>query len=311
MRIIFMGTPEFAIPSLKILVENKYNVVAVVTQPDKPQGRGKKVIYTPVKEYAMNNNINVLQPDKIRKQEHIECIKELEPDLIVTCAFGQILPKSLLDIPKYGCINVHGSLLPRYRGAGPIQWAIINGEKVTGVTTMMMDTGVDTGDMLLKREIQISHDMTAGQLHDVMSVEGAEVLLETIKCLENCSLQREQQQDCFSCYAPLIKKDIGLIDWSKSAEEIYNLIRGTNPWPGAFSFIDGERFRIWKATINIDDLSDRKLPGTIIKIMPEGLLIETGQDRLIVNEIKCDNNKRMSVSQYICGHIIREGDIFG
>ncbi|HOK43938.1 MAG TPA: methionyl-tRNA formyltransferase, partial [Thermoclostridium caenicola] len=272
MKIIFMGTPDFAVPSLKALIESHYDVICVVTQKDKPKGRGYKVVPTPVKEYAMSQGIMVLQPERLsREPETIEKIRELNPDLIVTCAFGQILPDSLLAIPRYGTINVHGSLLPKYRGAAPIQWAVINGETKTGITTMLTDSGLDTGDMLLKAEIDIPDDMTAGELHDRMSLLGAETLIKTLKKLEEGTLVPVPQDDSQATLAPRITRDTGRIDWSASARNIHNLIRGTTPWPGAFAFLDGQKVRIWRSAVGEDrsDTGEKPDPGTIIGLDKE------------------------------------------
>lgn len=304
MRIIFMGTPDFAVPSLKMLIDEGYNVVAVVTQPDKPKGRGNKLAAPPVKEFALQNNIEVLQPNKIKTFEFVEQIRNMKPDLLITAAYGKILSADLLDVPPMGCINVHGSLLPAYRGAAPIHWAIINGEKTTGITTMFTDIGLDTGDMLLKRELPIPEDMTVGELHDQMAALGAEVLKETILHLINGTLKRIKQEDALSSYAPIISKDLGLIDWTKSAEKIHNLVRGTDPWPGAYTFINGERMRVWKTEIvNTDNKSDC---GKIINISKEGILVNCGKDCILIKELQFDSSKRMSVAMYLVGHKIDE-----
>ncbi|MEN2775957.1 methionyl-tRNA formyltransferase [Acetivibrio clariflavus] len=310
MRIVFMGTPEFAIPSLDMLLKEGYDVVAVVTQPDKPKGRGNKMSPPPVKEYAIEHGIEVLQPEKVKTEEFVEKIKEINPDLLVTAAYGKILPKSVLDIPKYGCINVHGSLLPRYRGAAPIQWSIINGEKVTGITTMYTDVGMDTGDMLVKAEIQITEDMTAGELHDKLAVLGAEVLKETLLRLKNGTLERIPQNDEEATYAPMMTKEIGCIDWSKSSREIHNLVRGTNPWPGAYTFLSGKKMKIWMTSVVSDDKHDSKA-GTILKVSKDGIVVACGSGKLNIKEIQFENARKMSVEEYICGHKIGEGELLG
>ncbi|AEV69141.1 methionyl-tRNA formyltransferase [Acetivibrio clariflavus DSM 19732] len=305
-----MGTPEFAIPSLDMLLKEGYDVVAVVTQPDKPKGRGNKMSPPPVKEYAIEHGIEVLQPEKVKTEEFVEKIKEINPDLLVTAAYGKILPKSVLDIPKYGCINVHGSLLPRYRGAAPIQWSIINGEKVTGITTMYTDVGMDTGDMLVKAEIQITEDMTAGELHDKLAVLGAEVLKETLLRLKNGTLERIPQNDEEATYAPMMTKEIGCIDWSKSSREIHNLVRGTNPWPGAYTFLSGKKMKIWMTSVVSDDKHDSKA-GTILKVSKDGIVVACGSGKLNIKEIQFENARKMSVEEYICGHKIGEGELLG
>lgn len=308
-----MGTPEFAVPSLDMLFQEGYEIAAVVTQPDKPKGRGNKMAMPPVKEVALEKGIKVLQPEKVKTAEFISELKELNPDLLVTAAYGKILPKDVLDIPKSGCINVHGSLLPKYRGAAPLQWSIILGEKVTGVTTMFTDVGMDTGDMLLKSEIMIPDEMTAGELHDKMAAVGADVLKKTLKMLEAGTLHRAPQNNGEATYAPMIRKETGKIDWTKGAGEIYNLVRGTDPWPGAYTFYKGERMRIWKTGITEEDsISAGCLPGKIVKVSKEGILVCTGGEGLIhIREIQFDSSKRMPVGEYIRGHEINEGEVLG
>lgn len=310
MKIVFMGTPEFAIPSLDMLVKEGYDVVAVVTQPDKPKGRGNKMCPPPVKEYAMEHGIEVLQPDKVKTEEFTEKIREINPDLMITAAYGKILPKSVLDIPKYGCINVHGSLLPKYRGAAPIQWSIINGDKVTGITTMYTDVGMDTGDMLLKGEIEITEDMTASELHDKLSVLGAEVLKETLKKLKDGTLERIPQTDSEATYAAMMTKELGCIDWTKSAKEIHNLVRGTNPWPGSYTFYCGNKMKVWVTSVMSEDEHNLK-PGTILKVSKDGMVVACGKGKLNIKDIQFDNSRRMSIEEYICGHKINEGEILG
>lgn len=305
-----MGTPEFAVPSLDMLVKEGYDVAAVVTQPDKPKGRGNKMAASAVKEYAAGKGIPVLQPAKIKTQEFAEELKSLKPDLLVTVAYGKILPDYVLNIPPLGCINVHGSLLPKYRGAAPIQWSVINGEKVTGITTMYTDIGMDTGDMLVKKEVEVPEDMTAGELHDVLSVVGAEVLKDTLEKLEKGVLERTPQPHDQATYAAMMSKELGLIDWNKSAREIHNLVRGTNPWPGAYSFYKGERIRIWKTSV----ISGRALnykPGTICEVIKNGVIVATGDGLLNILEVQFDSSRRMTIEEYLCGHSIDEGEILG
>lgn len=310
MRIVFMGTPEFAVPSLEILIENKLNVVMVVTQPDRPKGRGYKVSYSPVKECALKYNIPVMQPVKIGSSESVEQLKMLKPDLFITCAFGQLLTNDVLSIPKFGTVNVHGSLLPKYRGAAPIQWAIINGEKKTGVTTMLTVLKLDAGDILLSEEIGIDDDMTAGQLHDKMSVIGAELLLRTIREMQKGSINPIPQNDSEATYAPRIVRETGKINWQNSATSIHNLVRGTCPWPGAYSYLKGERIRIWKSKVQDADKISESEPGTIIGINKKEFLVQTGKGVISIFEIQCDSGKRMTVEQYICGHEVNLGDRF-
>lgn len=310
MRIVFMGTPDFAVPSLEILIKNSMDIVMVVTQPDKPRGRGHKVSYSPIKEYAVKNNIPVMQPEKIGNSESVEQLRQLQPDLFVTCAFGQFLTKDVLDIPKFGTVNVHGSLLPKYRGAAPIQWAVINGEEKTGVTTMLTVLKLDAGDILLTREIEIEDDMTAGKLHDKMSVTGAKLLLETIQGLESGSIIPKPQNEMEATYAPRIVRETGKIKWDNSARSIHNLVRGTNPWPGAYSYYQGKRMRIWNTTVYDDEKITGSEPGTIIGTSKENFLVQAGKGIISVLEVQCDNGKRMTVEQYICGHEVNSGDRF-
>ena len=308
MNIIFMGTPDFAVPCLEEIIQRQHQVQAVITQPDRPKGRGKKLAPPPVKEKALQYNIPVYQPEKVRDLDFIEIIKQFSPDCIVVVAFGQILPKAILDIPAYGCINVHASLLPQYRGAAPINWSIINGEIKTGITTMYMDEGLDTGDMIIRKEIQISHK-SAGELHDEMAKEGALLLRETLDLVALGSAPREKQCNEESSYAPLMDKELGRINWSKSAKDIYNLIRGVNPWPTAYTTYEGETFKIWKASVVEKDCID--VPGKILKADGTGILVCTGDQCLNIDEVQFPNSKRMGVGEYLRGHTIHENRILG
>lgn len=306
-----MGTPEFAVPSLEMLIKEGYEVLAVVTQPDKPKGRGNKMCAPPVKEIALKYGIEVLQPNKIKTDEFIEQIRALEPDLLVTAAYGKIISKDLLDVPRYGCINVHGSLLPAYRGAAPINWVVINGEKTTGITTMFTDVGIDTGDMLLKREIPIGPDTTAGELHDQLAILGAEVLKDTLTELKNGTLKRQPQDDSLSSYAPMISKELGLIDWNKTAQEIHNLVRGTDPWPGAYTFLNGNRIRIWRTVLVPQKYSDSNIEvGKILEVNNDGILVKCADGCILIKEIQLDCCKRMSVECYIRGRKIDASEKF-
>jgi len=303
-----MGTPEFAVPSLDMLVREGYDVAAVVTQPDKPKGRGKKLAAPPVKEYALNKGIEVLQPEKVKTADFVNQIRNIAPDLLVTAAYGKILSKELLDVPPLGCINVHASLLPKYRGAAPINWCIINGEKITGVTTMFTDEGMDTGDMLLKRQVEITDDLTAGELHDILSLVGAEVLKETLIKLKDGTLKHEPQNHEEATYAPMIDKTIGEIDWNKPAQEIHNLVRGTNPWPGAYTFYKGDRMKVWKTRV-ADDGRTNKKTGSICKITKEELIVATGDGFLSIVEVQFDSGRKMGINE--CGHNLDEGEVLG
>jgi len=313
-----MGTPDFAVPSLKALIDNGYEVIGAVTQTDRPKGRGHKLQAPPVKEYAIAHNIPVYQPLKLSKEpETIQEFAAIKPDLIVTCAFGQILPQSLLDIPQYGTINVHASLLPKYRGAAPIQWAIINGDKKTGITTMFTELGLDTGDILMQEEIEIPIDMTAGQLHDILSELGAKTLIKTIKALENGTLTRTKQDESKATYAQKIDKQTGLIDWSQPTLAVHNRIRGTNPWPGAYSIMCGKRIKICCSKIaDIPDYLYEKInnpeivPGTILELLSCDMWVKTGDGALLVREIQAESCKRMTPQQYACGHDFKEGMVF-
>lgn len=312
MNIIFMGTPDFAVESLSKLYDSGHNIIAVVSQPDKPSGRGMKLMAPPVKEYAISKNIKVFQPEKVKGNiEFIENMKELKPDVMVVVAYGKILPKEILDIPKYGAINVHGSLLPKYRGSAPIQWAIINGESKTGITTMYMNEGMDTGDMILKEEIDILDSDTYGTLYEKLKKIGGKLIVETLEKIADGLIPRQKQSDDFTL-APMIQKSMGNIDWNKSAVEIRNLIRGLNPMPGAYTHLDDKVMKIWSADI-IDDVSeelDDIIPGTIIEASTkEGLIVVTGNGKLRIRELQMINSKRMSALDYLRGNEIKVGSI--
>lgn len=310
MNVVFMGTPDFAVPSLQYLIDEKYNVVCVVTQPDKPKGRGNKLSFSPIKEKALEFSIPVLQPVKISKdKDFIEKIRALKPDVIVVVAFGQILPAELLAIPKYGCINVHGSLLPRLRGAAPINWAIINGDKETGITTMFMDEGLDTGDMLLKESTIIGEDETAGELHDRLKIIGARLLIKTLESINDGTLKRVPQDNSLSTYAPMLNRDTGKIDWNRRAQDIKNLVRGTNPWPAAYSFLNKTRIKIWNVDICNTDTKGEK-PGKVWKVDKRGIYVYTSDGCIIIKEVQTENGKRIGAYDYTLGHPISSGSMF-
>ncbi len=310
MNIVFMGTPDFAVPTLQLLIDQKYTIQAVVTQPDKPKGRGKKEAMPPVKELALKYNIPVLQPTRIKGDEvFYNHLQALNPDLIVVVAFGQILPESILHIPRLGCINIHGSLLPKLRGAAPIQWAIINQHPVTGVTIMYMDKGMDTGAMLLKKEISIEPDETYYTLHEKMKEIGAKTLLEAMPYIEAGGLSREKQKDEEATYASMINKELGHIQWNKTAKEIDALIRGLNPWPVAFTYYQGEVMKIWKA--RVCDEIEEGIPGTILEVSKDGILMQTGKGIVLIEEIQFSSKKRMHVSEYIKGNKIEPNERLG
>ena len=300
LKTVFMGTPDFAVPSLKILADVT-SVAAVVTQPDKPKGRGQKLLPSPVKLFAAEKNITVLQPPKVREAAFIDELKLIAPDLIVVVAFGQILPKAILDIPRFGCINVHASLLPKLRGAAPMQWCLINGDKKTGVTTMFMDEGLDTGDMLLKGEVSVGDDMTLPELHDALSETGARVLAETIERLRAGTLSREKQNDAEFTYAPMIKKDTGLIDWQKSAQEIHNLVRGLNSFASAYTFLRGQRYKIHRTRVVTQNEQTGHRPGNIIRADKGGLFVSCGRGMLEISELQTDGKRKMSAAQFLNG----------
>lgn len=311
MKVMFMGTPSFAVPTLEMLIHSKHEVVTVVTQPDRPKGRGNKVQASPVKEVALENDINIIQPEKIKNEEVVAQIKKINPDLIVVVAFGQILSKEILDIPKYGCINIHGSLLPKLRGAAPIQWAIVNGETKTGVTIMYMDVRCDTGDIILKSEIDIEENDTAGTIHDKLSYIGADALKQTIQLIEEGYISREKQDDSLATYAPPLDKKMGLIDWSKSAQEIKCLVKGLNPWPSAYSFYEGKTLKIWDCNVIEEDNKDGH-SGQIVNILPnEGIIIQTGYGQLLITEVQLQGRKRMMASEFVKGCNLEINDFLG
>lgn len=305
MKVIFMGTPEFAVPSLEVLLKH-HEVVAVVTQPDKPKGRGKKVAFSPVKQRAMEAGIEVLQPTKVRDTEFIEKLKTYGTELIAVTAFGQILPEEILNMPKYGCINVHGSLLPKYRGAAPLQWSVINGEQQTGVTTMYMAKGMDTGDMLLKQSITILPNDTYGSIHDKLCVIGAELLLKTIEGLQKGTLERIPQNEKEASYAPMLTKETGHIDWAKKSQEIICLIHGLDPAPTAYTVYNGEVLKIWQAE-NTDFISGKI--GEITAITKKGFVVTTGDGSVLVTEVQAKGKKRMAADAYLRGHSMEIGTI--
>ncbi len=306
MRVLFMGTPDFSVPTLKAIIEAGHEVVGVVTQPDKPKGRGKQMQKTPVKAFAEENGLSVYQPEKVKDPAFLELAASLAPDVMVVVAFGQILPKAILELPKYGCINVHASLLPKLRGAGPIQWSIINGDEKSGVTTMQMDVGLDTGDMLLKTEVAIEADETGGSLHDKLSEAGASLLIETLDAIESGSVSATPQVETEASYAPMLDKTLGNIDWKKTAEEIERLIRGLNPWPSAYTRIGGKLLKIWSAeVVELDEQKD--VPGTVLTAEEGILMIQCGENALLVRELQLEGKKRMDVDDFLRGHTVEKG----
>lgn len=303
-----MGTPEFAVPPLKKLFDEGYYIEAVVTQPDKPKGRGMKIAFSPVKEFALKKGIEILQPDRIKgNEEFINKLKEISPDVIIVVAYGKILPETILNLPPLGCINVHASLLPKYRGAAPINWAIINGEKETGITTMLMNKGLDEGDILIKKAIPILEDDDAKTIHDKLSLLGGEVLSDTLKKLVEGTLRPVKQDDNESSYAPIIDKTMGYIDWSKNANVIRNLIRGLSPWPGCYTFYKNKMLKIWKTDI-ISHVDNNISPGTVICSDNE-LIVKCGEHALSIIEIQGEGTRRMGIKEYLRGHNIQKGAV--
>ena len=311
MKILFMGTPDFAKESLEAVYNAGHEILGVVTNPDRPKGRGMKLVASPVKEFAISKNLKIYQPEKVRNNvEFIEEIKSLKPDVICVVAYGKILPQEILDIPELGCINVHGSLLPKYRGAAPIQWAVLNGDKVTGITTMYMDIGMDTGDMILKEEVEIGPDETTGELWNKLSKVGGELLVKTLEQIENGTAPRIPQSDDFTM-APMLDKEISKIDWNnKSAIEIKNLARGLDPIMGTYSFLDGKKIKIWKVDVLPNDNSNIE-NGTVINAdSKDGLYIKAKDGIIKVLEIQGENAKRMSVQDFLRGNNIEVGAKF-
>ncbi len=305
MRVVFMGTPEFAVPSLEQLIKDGHDVVGVFAQPDKPKGRGYKLAAPPVKEAALAHNIPVFQPTKMRDGEALSILQELNPDIIVVVAYGKILPKEILELPKYGCINVHGSLLPKYRGAGPIQWAVINGEAVTGVTTMYMGEGLDTGDMILKEETPIKENETYGELHDRLCIIGAHCLGETMKLIEAGTAPREVQKDEDSSYAPMLNKEIAKLDFTKPAKELQNLICGLSPWPVAYTYLDGTLLKVHRSVL----ASGKGQPGELID--KKKMIVACGEGALEFTEVQLAGSKRMSAGDFLRGKQLQPGKILG
>ncbi len=309
MKIVFMGTPDFAVTSLKALADEGHEILLVVSQPDKPKGRGHKLAATPVKECALSLNYEVYQPESLKNDDAYSYLKSFDADLFVVVAYGQILSERVLNLPKLGCINVHASLLPKYRGAAPIQWSIINGENKTGITTLFMNKGLDTGDMILKKEITIEKSDTGESLHDKLAVLGAETLIETIRLFENDAIIREKQDDSESCYAPMITKETAKINFNCSPDEIYNLVRGMNSYPYAQTNYDGKLMKIISCKPLEKDFNGEY--GEIINVSPEGIVIKCGNGAINITEIQMEGKKKMPVSEYIKGNSISVGKILG
>ncbi len=303
MKIVYMGTPDFAVYGLKSIVEAGHDVVAVITQPDKPKGRSKSLVPTPVKKQALEYDIPVYQPEKVREEETVNLLKGLAPDVIVVAAYGQILPESILNIPPYGCINIHASLLPKYRGAAPIEWSIIDGETVTGVTTMYMEKGLDTGDMIEKTEVAIEPTDTGATLHDKLASAGADLVISTLNALLNNTATRTKQDDSLSCYAKMLTKDMGDIDFNQDAKSIERLIRGLNPWPCAYTTLDGKGLKFFAA----DVVEKTGTPGEIIEVTKKNFTVACGKDALVIKSLQPEGKKQMDTVAFLNGNKIEVG----
>mgnify|MGYP000769039104 CR=1 FL=1 len=304
-----MGTPDFSVGVLEEIIRAGHEVVLAVTQPDKPKGRGNAMQFPPVKECALSHGIEVFQPKKIREDANVEYLKKFDADIFIVVAFGQILTKNILDMPKYGCVNVHASLLPKYRGAAPIQWAVINGDAITGVTTMRMDTGIDTGDMIAKREVRIAEDETGGSLFGKLAQAGADLLIKTLPSIEQGTAEFEKQpEESPTPYAAMITKQMGLMDFRKSAEELERLVRGLNPWPSAYTFLNGKTLKVWKCKVSTEKTD--AVPGTIFLADKEGIHTACGEGVLILTEIQLEGKKRMETEAFLRGYHIENGIVF-
>lgn len=314
MRVIFMGTPDFSVGTLEALIAAGHEVCLAVTQPDKPKGRGKEMQYTPVKEKALFYGIPVYQPKRVREPECVAELKKYNADVIVVVAFGQILPKSILELTPYGCINVHASLLPKYRGAAPIQWSIIEGETVTGVTTMQMDEGLDTGDMILKKEVPIEEEETGESLHDKLAAAGAKLCVETLQALEDKTAAFEKQGETPTAYAKMLTKELGNIDWTQSAGRIGRLVRGLNSWPSAYTHWNGKVMKIWRAkvvkAVDIGEMqgTEKETPGTVVSVGKNDFTVRTGEGFLKVLEVQMPGKKRMETGAFLRGNTMECGD---
>ena len=307
LRTVFMGTPDFALSTLQGLIDAGCQLVGVYTQPDRPKGRGKQLAAPPVKELALRHNLPVFQPVKLRQPEAVEELRQLAPDLIVVVAFGQILPKTVLDIPAHGCINVHASLLPKYRGAAPINKAIIDGETETGITTMYMDVGLDTGDMLIKKSLSIGLNETAGELHDRLACLGRETMVETLLQLCAGSLKREKQDDSLSNYAPMLKKEDGRLDWNRTAADLHNQVRGLDPWPGAYTSLDGQLLKLARTQVAVG----KGLPGSVLAATPNGVEVACGDGSLLIGDLQLAGKKRLAAGDFLRGYPVAIGTRLG
>lgn len=310
-RIVYMGTPDFAVEPLEAIIKAGYEVAAVVTQPDKQKGRGKEVKMTPVKECALRHGIPVFQPVKIKEPEAVAELEKYQADLFVVAAFGQLLSEEILNMPEYGCINIHASLLPAYRGAAPIQWAVLNGEKESGVTIMQMDKGLDTGDMLLKRSVELSPKETGDSLHDKLMHLGAELIAEALPKLEKGELIPEKQKDELSSYAKKLTKAMGQIDWSKDAVSLERWIRGLNSWPSAYTFFGGKTLKIWEAQVAEENGAQKAEPGQVVSVSREGFTVACGQGALQILSLQLEGKKRVLTKEFLLGYQVEPGMILG
>ena len=310
MKIVFMGTPDFAVGTLEALIQAGHELIGVVTQPDKPKGRGKSLMATPVKEVALKHQIPVYQPQKVRETEFTENLRRLAPDVIVVAAFGQIITNEILEIPRYGCIHVHAALLPAYRGAAPIQWAVINGEKESGVTIMQMDEGLDTGDMIDKVVVPLAEDETGGSLFDKLSQAGAGLCVKVLKDLEEGKAVREKQpEESTTAYASMISKKMGEVNWNESAKSIEQLIRGLNPWPSAYTKLQGKTLKLWQA--QVEEQEEEGRPGEILRVEKDAFYVKTGKGLLKIKEVQLEGKKRMDTGAFLRGFHLNTGELLG
>ncbi|CAI2717166.1 methionyl-tRNA formyltransferase [Nitrospina watsonii] len=308
MNLLFLGTPDFAVPTLKALHASHHTVQAVVTQPDRPKGRGRAAQPPPVKEFAMAHGLDVLQPDKASAPDFVETLKPFQPDLIVVIAYGQLLKPNFLELPKHFCMNIHASILPKYRGAAPINWALINGETESGVTTMKIDPGLDSGDVLLIRKVRIGPDDTAQDLHDALAAAGAELALETIAQLDAGTLSSTPQNHDAATFARKLKKEDGFLYWNQPTQRLHDLVRGLNPWPGAYTFLNGQRLKLFRTETAPGTQTDE--PGAVVRVTPYGIEVGTGDDRLILTGLQPEGKKKMSAQEFLAGHSVQIGDRF-
>lgn len=306
MKVIFMGTPDFAVGTLEALIEAGHEISLVVSQPDRPKGRGHGLMPTPVKEVALRHKLPIFQPEKIRSEQALETLEKTEADVIVVVAFGQIIPKAILSMKKYGCINVHGSLLPKYRGAAPIQWAVIDGEEESGVTIMQMDEGLDTGDMLLKASIKLEEKETGGSLFQKLSVLGASLCVEALEKLEAGELVPQKQGESPTAYARMLTKEMGALDWNQEAFKLERLIRGLNPWPSAYTYLDGKTLKIWAADV-CEETGEKSVPGEIVKVTKDAVYVACKEGSLKITELQLQGKKRMDTAAFLRGYRLEAG----